>query len=158
MFSKTGRRKLSLRQTRSMPLGISAKFLWHSCGNACFPKNRLAQFNLSYDGNSSNSLTVVGTNGTLELGPASTFGKGLTQKITIGERKEGHSFKNTDHLGEMKYFSECILNNESPEPNGEEDFADVRVLEGIMASLESRRFVQLPPLNGHDGSILNGNR
>ena len=78
-----------------------------------FPENRLAQFNLSYFGNPSNSLIAVGTEGTLELDPAYTFGKGLEQTITIGEKKEEHSFKNTDHFGgELKYFSDCILNDE----------------------------------------------
>jgi predicted dehydrogenase len=111
-----------------------------------FPKNRLAQFNLSYFGNSLDSLVAVGTEGTLELNPAYTFGKGLTQTITLGEKKEEHSFKNTDHFGgELKYFSECILNNESPEPSGEEGFADVRVLEGIMVALEGGKSVQLAP-------------
>jgi predicted dehydrogenase len=111
-----------------------------------FPKNRLAQFNLSYFGNPSNSLIVVGTEGTLELDPAYTFGKALAQTITIGEKKKEQSFKNTDHFGgEMKYFSDCILNNESPEPDGEEGFADVRVLEGIMEALDSGRAITLPP-------------
>jgi predicted dehydrogenase len=111
-----------------------------------FPKNRLAQFNLSYLGNSLDSLVAVGTEGTLELNPAYIFGKGLTQTITLGEKKEEHAFKNTDHFGgELKYFSECILNNETPEPNGEEGFADVRVLEGILAALEGGKPVQLAP-------------
>ena len=111
-----------------------------------FPGNRLAQFNLSYFGNSANSLIVIGTEGTLELNPAYTFGKPLAQTITLGEKKEEHSFKNTDHFGgELKYFSECILNDETPEPNGEEGFADVRVLEGIMAALEGARSVKLAP-------------
>jgi predicted dehydrogenase len=111
-----------------------------------FPENRLAQFNLSYFGNPSNSLIAVGTEGSLVLDPAYTFGKGLEQVVTIGEKKEEHSFKNTDHFGgELKYFSNCILNNESPEPNGEEGLADVRVLEGIMAALESGRSVKLAP-------------
>jgi predicted dehydrogenase len=111
-----------------------------------FPENRLAQFNLSYFGSPSNSLIAVGTEGTIELDPAYTFGRGLEQTITIGERKESHSFKNTDHFGgELKYFSDCILNNESPEPSGEEGFADVRVLEGIMAALEGGKSVVLAP-------------
>ena len=111
-----------------------------------FPENRLAQFNLSYFGNPSNSFTAVGTEGTLQLDPAYTFGKGLEQTITIGERKEEHSFKNTDHFGgELKYFSDCILNDQNPEPNGEEGFADVRVLEGIIAALESGQSVELAP-------------
>jgi predicted dehydrogenase len=111
-----------------------------------FPKNRLAQFNLSYFGNPSNSLIAVGTEGTLELDPAYTFGKGLEQIITVGEKKEEHSFKNTDHFGgELQYFSDCILNDENPEPNGEEGFADVRVLEGIIAALESGQSIALAP-------------
>lgn len=111
-----------------------------------FPNDRLAQFNLSYFGNPSNSLIVVGTKGTLELDPAYTFGKGLKQVIAIGEKTEEHSFKNTDHFGgELKYFSDCILNDEDPEPNGEEGFADVRVLEGILAALESGKSRELAP-------------
>src|ERR1700761_8005584 len=113
-----------------------------------FPNNRLAQFNLSYFGNPSNSLVAVGTEGAVELDPAYTFGKGLVQTITIGEKKENHSFKNTDHFGgELKYFSECILNNEQPEPDGEEGFADVRVLEGIQNALQTGSSVELAPFN-----------
>jgi predicted dehydrogenase len=111
-----------------------------------FPNNRLAQFNLSYFANPSNSLVVVGTKGSLELNPCYTFGKGLSQTITIGEKIEEQTFKNTDHFGgELKYFSECILNDEAPEPNGEEGFADVRVLEGIVAALKSGGPVELAP-------------
>jgi predicted dehydrogenase len=111
-----------------------------------FPNNRLAQFNLSYYGNPSNSLIAVGTDGTLELNPAYTFGKALTQVVTLGEKKEEQSFKNTDHFGgELKYFSECILKNQHPEPDGEEGFADVRVLEGILEALACGGSVTLPP-------------
>lgn len=111
-----------------------------------FPNDKFAQFNLSYFGNSSNTLIVVGTEGMLQLDPAYTFGKGLSQKVVIGEKKEVRSFPNTDHFGgEMKYFSECILNDERPEPDGEEGFADVRVLEGILKALDTGGSVQLPP-------------
>lgn len=89
---------------------------------------------------------MVGPKGTLELDPAYTFGKELSQIITTGEKKDERSFKNTDHFGgELKYFSECILNNEGPEPNGEEGFADVRVLEGIIAALDSGKSMELAP-------------
>jgi predicted dehydrogenase len=111
-----------------------------------FPRERLAQFNLSYFGNPSNSLIALGTEGNLELNPAYIFGQPIEQTVTIGEKAEEHSFKNTDHFGgEMKYFSECILNDECPEPDGEEGFADVRVLEGIIAALEGNRSVTLEP-------------
>jgi predicted dehydrogenase len=111
-----------------------------------FSNNRLAQFNLSYFGNPSNSLIALGTEGAVELNPAYTFGKGLAQTITIGEKREDHSFKNTDHFGgELKYFSECILNDERPEPDGEEGFADVRVLEAIQKALQTESSVELAP-------------
>jgi hypothetical protein len=89
---------------------------------------------------------VVGTEGTLELDPAYTLGKPLAQTITRGEKQENHSFKSTDHFGgELKYFSECILNDESPEPDGDEGFADVRILDGIMSALQTGGAVQLSP-------------
>jgi hypothetical protein len=37
----------------------------------------------------------------------------------------------------LRYFSECILNNESPELNAEEGFADVRVLGGLYSIKKS---------------------
>lgn len=111
-----------------------------------FPKNKIAQFNLSYYGNPTNSLIALGTKGVLQLDPAYVFGKGLERIVTIGKEKKEQSFKNTDHFGgELKYFSECILNDENPEPDGEEGFADVRVLEGILAALESGKAVELKP-------------
>ncbi|WP_446741989.1 Gfo/Idh/MocA family protein [Silvibacterium acidisoli] len=111
-----------------------------------FPKERLAQFNLSYFASSSNSLFAVGTKGTIELNPSYTFGRPIEQTIAFGKKIEDHSFKNVDHFGgEMKYFSECILNDEHPEPDGEEGFADVRILEGIVTALQSNKSVVLEP-------------
>ncbi len=113
-----------------------------------FPENRLAQFNLSYFGNPSDSFVVVGTEGVLQLNPSYTFGAGLAQTVVVGEKKEEHAFKHTDQFaGELKYFSECILNDERPEPDGNEGYADVRVLEGILTALQSGQPVTLPPFH-----------
>jgi predicted dehydrogenase len=111
-----------------------------------FPGDKLAQFNLCYFGSPSNSLIAVGTKGVLELNPAYTFGRSLNQTIVVGENKEEHSFKNTDQFGgELKYFSERILMNIDPEPDVEEGYADVRVLEGILKALETGQAVKLEP-------------
>jgi len=57
---------------------------------------------------------------------------------------DARSFKHTDQFGgELKYFSECILTGEDPEPDAEEGFADVRVLEGILKALETGQPVKL---------------
>ncbi len=111
-----------------------------------FPGDRFAQFVLSYFGNPTNSFVAVGTKGTIALDPAYMFGKPLEQTVAIGDKKSSQSFKNTDHFGgEMKYFSDCILTNSDVEPDGEEGFADVRVLEGVLASLKSGGPTMLKP-------------
>jgi predicted dehydrogenase len=113
-----------------------------------FPGERLAQFNVSYFGNPTNSLIAIGEKGSVQLEPAYMFGKGLEQTVVMGEKKSTESFKNTDHFGgELKYFSDCILNGTDPEPDGEEGFADVRVLEGILKALETGQAVTLDPFS-----------
>ena len=103
-----------------------------------FPGNRLAQFVVSYFANTVDSYFVLGTKGSVHVSPAYMFGKPLEQVITIGQDQRHESFRNTDHFGgELKYFSECILEDREPEPNAEEGYADVRVLEGILRALES---------------------
>ena len=111
-----------------------------------FPGNRLAQFTISYYGNTTQSCLVLGTKGSLQLDPAYMYGKPLQQVVTVGESKSSHSFKSTDHFGgELKYFSDCILEGRDPEADGEEGYADVRVLEGILKSLRTKTSVVLPP-------------
>jgi predicted dehydrogenase len=111
-----------------------------------FPVERLAQFNLSYFGNPTNTFIAIGDRGSVRLDPAYTFGKPIEQTSSIGEKKSKESFKNTDHFGgEMKYFSDCILNGIDPEPDGEEGFADVRVIEGILKALQTGQSVKLGP-------------
>ena len=111
-----------------------------------FPGGRLAQFTLSYYGNALDTYVVVGTKGSLQLNPGFMYGKPLEHQMTIGESKSAKSFKNTDHFGgELKYFSDCILNGTEPEPDGEEGYADVRVIEGILAALRSGKPQTLEP-------------
>lgn len=111
-----------------------------------FPGGRLAQFVLSYYANMIDSYTVVGTKGSIQMSPGYMYGKPLEQSITIGESKSQESFMNTDHFGgELKYFSDCILNEVDPEPDGEEGYADVRVLEGIARALETGLPQKLEP-------------
>jgi predicted dehydrogenase len=111
-----------------------------------FPGNRLAQFVVSYAANALESYYAVGTKGSIAMQPAYTYGKSLEQNVTIGQDETSTSFRNTDHFGgEMKYFSDCILNDTHPEPDVEEGYADVRVLEGIVEALRTRASVQLEP-------------
>jgi predicted dehydrogenase len=113
-----------------------------------FPGERLAQFTVSYYGNPIDSYTVIGTKGLLEVNPGYMYGNPLEHLAQYGKEKKHESFKNTDHFGgEMKYFSECILNDAEPEPDGYEGLADVRVIEAILRSLESGRFEPVEPVD-----------
>ncbi|GJD64301.1 Gfo/Idh/MocA family protein [Methylobacterium frigidaeris] len=111
-----------------------------------FPGNRIAQFTMSYWGNTLDTYSVVGTKGSVEVNPAYMYGKPLEHTVTLGEAKSHESFKNTDHFGsELRYFSDCILNDREPEPDAEEGYADVRVLEGIVRAIKSGGPVKLEP-------------
>jgi predicted dehydrogenase len=105
-----------------------------------FPRERLAQFTVSYYGNAVDSYTVVGSKGLIEVNPGFTYGKALEYTLQVGEETKKTSFKNTDHFGgEMKYFSQCILEGTDPEPDGLEGLADVRVIEAALRSIQSGR-------------------
>jgi predicted dehydrogenase len=111
-----------------------------------FSEGRLAQFTVSYYGNAIDTYTVLGTKGALQVQPGYIYGKPLEHSLTIGEKKENVSYKNTDHFGgELKYFSDCILHDIDPEPDAEEGLADVRVLEAIERSLKTGEVQKLAP-------------
>jgi predicted dehydrogenase len=111
-----------------------------------FPGDRLAQFVVSYALNEVDAFFAVGTKGSIALRPSYIYGKPLEQRVVVGQSDESHTFKNTDHFGgELKYFSDCILNDRDPEPDAEEGYADVRVIEGIVKAIETGASVKLAP-------------
>lgn len=110
-----------------------------------FPGDRLAQFTVSYYANNVDSLTISGTKGSIHMDPAYGFGDAMEQRVTIGEKKSHESFKPTDQFGgEMRYFSDCILEDRDPEPDAEEGLADLRVIEGVLEALKTGKAVTLP--------------
>ncbi len=64
------------------------------------------------------------------------FGLGLKHRLTIGEKTVEREFPTTDQFGgELHYFSDCILHDREPEPNGAEGLADVRIISAIERAL-----------------------
>ena len=111
-----------------------------------FADHRVAQFVVSYSGASIDQYRVLGTKGDLEVSPGFMFGVGLKYRATIDGKTHEQAFDATDQFGgELQYFSDCILNNREPEPNGEEGLADVRVLAAIERALESGQPQNLGP-------------
>ncbi len=110
-----------------------------------FPDERVASFSVSYSGGDVDEYRVVGSKGDLYSNPAYQVGTSIEHELTVEKKKSTHTFQTTDHFGgEMKYFSECILNNSQPEPDGEEGMLDVRVLEAVEKALATEQVQHLP--------------
>ncbi len=109
-----------------------------------FPKERLAHFISSFGASSTATLRVVGTKGDLRMDSAYTYAGDLKQQITVEGEKQEQSFSAGDQFGaEIQYFSDCVLNNKEPEPNGREGLADVRIIRAIIESANTGKPVKL---------------
>ena len=84
-----------------------------------FEGSRIAAFVLSYNGGDVDDYRIVGSKGDLLSQPAYQVGSAMAHELTVSKKKSSQSFKTTDHFGgELKYFSECILNDRTPEADG----------------------------------------
>jgi predicted dehydrogenase len=111
-----------------------------------FPANRIAAFVLSYNGGDVDDYRVVGARGDLFSQPAYQVGEAIAHERTVQKKTSKQSFPKTDQFGgELKYFSDCVLNGKNPEPDGEEGMLDVRVLAAIEQSLKTGTLVKLEP-------------
>lgn len=109
-----------------------------------FPKERLAHFTSSFGAASTATFRVVGTKGDLRMDSAYSYAGDLKQEITIEGEKQEQSFPAGDQFGaEIQYFSDCVLNNKEPEPNGSEGLADVRIIRAIIESAKTGKPVKL---------------
>lgn len=113
-----------------------------------FPEDRLASFTVSFGAASTGSYSVVGTEGELRLENAFDYHGELSWKVKPekGRKSEG-TVPPRDHLApELLYFSDCILHDENPEPDGWEGLADVRIISALYESAERRRPVRIEPV------------
>ncbi len=115
-----------------------------------FPGERLAQFAVSYGLNPVDQYRIVGDKGEIEVSPGFNFPGPLALTLRQGQSDTPRTFPATDQFGgELQYFSDCILNDEHPEPDGEEGRLDVRVLAAIEQALKTGRSVSLDPIERH---------
>jgi predicted dehydrogenase len=105
-----------------------------------FPNERLAMFTCSFGSSDVNHYDLVGTKGNLRLENAYEYQGELKCVTTIGGKTSEKTFKPGDQFApELIYFSDCIIHDRSPEPSGNEGFADVRVINAIYESAEIGR-------------------
>jgi predicted dehydrogenase len=112
-----------------------------------FPGGKLATFACSFGASDISWFEVVGTDGRVRLTNAYDY-----QGEHVLERWRGHRhFQRVlpprDQFGpELSVFSDCILRGKSPEPDGWEGLADVRIVESLYRSAREGRAVALEPL------------
>lgn len=114
-----------------------------------FPDERLAQFTVSYSLPDSERFQLLGTKGHIDASPCFGYGEGvaISYRATIGKQTREHVHPVVDQFaGETAYFSDCILNDQAPEPDGEEGWRDVRVVQAIERALETGQPQKLEPL------------
>ncbi|MBE9211528.1 Gfo/Idh/MocA family oxidoreductase [Plectonema cf. radiosum LEGE 06105] len=109
-----------------------------------FPKERLASFTSSFGASSTATFRVIGTKGDLRMDSAYTYAGDLKQQITVEGDTQEKSYSAGDQFGaEIQYFSDCVLNNQEPEPSGTEGLADVRTIRAIIQSAQTGKPVKL---------------
>jgi len=115
-----------------------------------FPNERLATFTVSFGAASTSTYHIVGTKGDLRLDPAYAWQGELKHYLTInGETQERTFTAHSQLAAEFTYFSNCILENQDPEPSGMEGLNDVRIIRALYQSIEQGQPVKLEPLDQH---------
>ncbi len=113
-----------------------------------FPGNRIAQFTVAYGLNTINEYRIAGDKGNLLVNKGYAFPGPITHTLTLGETQTTRTFPISDQFGaETHYFSDCILNDRDPEPDGEEGRLDVRVITAIEQALLTGKPQQLAPFH-----------
>ncbi|MBC7945194.1 MAG: Gfo/Idh/MocA family oxidoreductase [Burkholderiales bacterium] len=109
-----------------------------------FPNQRLAQFVSGFGSADVSMYQVVGTKGGLRLDPGYEIAAELTHRLTIGGKIRKRVFARRDQFApELLYFSNCVLNDETPEPSGKEGLADVRIIAALYQSIKTGKPVKL---------------
>lgn len=114
-----------------------------------FPEERLAQFTVSYTLPDTERFQLLGSKGEIEASPCFGYGEGvaISYRATIDGETRVHVNPVVDQFaGETAYFSDCILNGQDPEPDGEEGWRDVRVVAAIERALQTGQAQQLESL------------
>jgi predicted dehydrogenase len=109
-----------------------------------FPDERLASFTTSFGASDISAYQIVGTEGDLRVDPAYEFAADLKHHLTIKGRTRERTFSKRDQFApELIYFADCVINDKTPEPSGEEGLADVRIIRALYESASTGQPVSL---------------
>lgn len=110
-----------------------------------FPEDRLATFTVSFGATDTSFYEIIGAKGRLRVDPAYEYVGNLNHYLTVnGGKEKKRVFKQKDQFApEILYFSNCIIKNKEPEPSGEEGLTDVRIMNALSYSAETKKSVCL---------------
>jgi predicted dehydrogenase len=108
-----------------------------------FPSGVLANCTSSYGYFHQSHFRVVGTEGLLELDPASWY-SGLRMKVHRGNTIEERELAVVDHFAaEMDHMSECVMQKKEPLTPGEEGLRDLTIMTAIYEAAQTGKTVKL---------------
>lgn len=109
-----------------------------------FPSGVLANCTSSYGFSEAKRFQVFGSEGVLELNPATDY----YQHRLFVERKQTREERNlkeqNQFAAEMDHLSECIQQNLSPRTPGEEGLQDIKLIQTIYEAVRTGRTIELP--------------
>ena len=108
-----------------------------------FPSGILANRTSSYGYASQSHYRVLGTEGWLEMEPATIY-SGLRMKVFRGGVLEERLLPLRDHFAlEMDHISGCVMDNKEPLTPGEEGLRDLKGMMAICEAAKTEKTVKL---------------
>jgi glucose-fructose oxidoreductase len=109
-----------------------------------FPGDRLASFVCSFGASDRSDIDVVGTKGSVRIESAYEYAVGMKQITRIGGCTKTQRYPVYDQFApQLRYFSNCILQDQEPEPSGREGTIDVTIIEALKRSAQSGQSVKI---------------
>jgi len=108
-----------------------------------FPGGVLANCTSSYGYSGQNRYRLVGTEGWLELEPATSY-RGLRMRVHRGNVTEERDLPERDHFAlEMDHMSSCVMEDKEPLTPGEEGLRDLKIMMAIYEAARVEKTVKL---------------
>lgn len=106
-----------------------------------FGEGKLAQFTCSFGAAPLGWYQLACTKGSLRLENAYEYAEGSELQVALESgRTRRKAFGVRDQFApELLYFSDCVLKNRRPEPDGREGLIDVRIIEALRESARTGR-------------------
>ena len=109
-----------------------------------FPQERLAGFTASFGAEHTADFEVLGTKGKLRVSQAYDYSVPAILEVTVGGQTHRELYELRDQFApELVYFSDCILKNRQPEPDGIEGLRDVSIIRSLYESVHKAVPVKL---------------